>query len=135
MNCDKYDYKVSEDAKGAIKVMILTRKLNNPVNFANACDVRNMFEDIITNQARRVVKMKDPKPEDICMICLEDLTEDPANDHTDDKKAGQTEDHPEGQAADRAADLANEHKDGMKEDPAENHTDDKKEDHPDGSGR
>jgi DNA polymerase III delta prime subunit len=135
MNCDKYDYKVSEDAKGAIKAMILTRKLNNPVNFANARDVRNMFEDIITNQARRVVKMKDPKPEDICMICLEDLTEDPANDHTDDKKAGQTEDHPEDQAADRAADLANEHKDGMKEDPAENHTDDKKEDHPDGSGR
>jgi hypothetical protein len=135
MNCDKYDYKVSEDAKGAIKAMILTRKLNNPVNFANARDVRNMFEDIITNQARRVVKMKDPKPEDICMICLEDLTEDLADDHTDDKKAGQTEDHPEDQAADRAADLANEHKDGMKEDPAENHTDDKKEDHPDGSGR
>jgi DNA polymerase III delta prime subunit len=135
MNCDKYDYKVSEDAKGAIKAMILTRKLNNPVNFANARDVRNMFEDIITNQARRVVKMKDPKPEDICMICLEDLTEDLADDHTDDKKAGQTEDHPEGQAADRAAGLVNEHKDGMKEDPAENHTDDKKEDHPDGSGR
>jgi SpoVK/Ycf46/Vps4 family AAA+-type ATPase len=135
MNCDKYDYKVSEDAKGAIKAMILTRKLNNPVNFANARDVRNMFEDIITNQARRVVKMKDPKPEDICMICLEDLTEDLADDHTYDKKAGQTEDHPEDQAADRAADLANEHKDGMKEDPAENHTDDKKEDHPDGSGR
>ena len=89
MNCDKYDYKVADDAKGAIRAMILTRKLNNPINFANARDVRNMFEDIITNQARRVVKMQDPKPEDICMICLDDLTEDGASEESERKDSKQ----------------------------------------------
>ncbi len=123
MNCDKYDYKVADDAKGAIKAMILTRKLNNPINFANARDVRNMFEDIITNQARRVVKMQDPKPEDICMICLDDLTEDGASEESEGKDgkqedgASEESERKDSKQGDSASEES-ERKDGKQEDDA-----------------
>ena len=73
MNCKKYDYKVAEDAKDRIRTMILGRKLTKLENFANAREVRNMFEEIITNQARRVVAMEDPTQDDLMTITCDDL--------------------------------------------------------------
>ena len=42
-------------------------------NFANAREIRNLFEEIITNQARRVSTLEEPSNEDMMTICLEDL--------------------------------------------------------------
>ncbi|MBQ8031631.1 MAG: AAA family ATPase [Butyrivibrio sp.] len=74
-NCKKYDYKVEEDVQHQIRALITARKIANIDNFANAREVRNLFEEIITNQARRVAALDNPTSEDMMTILLEDLTE------------------------------------------------------------
>ena len=73
MNCKKYDYKVSEDVKHQIRALITSRKIENIDNFANAREVRNLFEEIITNQARRISAIENPTEEDMMTIILDDL--------------------------------------------------------------
>ncbi len=85
LNCKKYDYVVDKKAKQKIREMIEYRRMTKIIDFANAREVRNLFEEIITNQARRVAKMKDPKPEDLKRIMLADLEEAP-DDETEKKK-------------------------------------------------
>ena len=94
-NCDRYDYIVAEEAKDPIRAMIISRKATKIENFANAREVRNMFEEIITNQARRVAKLEDPDQEKIMTITLEDLS-DLEND-TDEpvQEPQETEEKPE----------------------------------------
>ncbi len=75
MNCSKYDYTVEEEAKKHIREMIVSRRMRSPENFANAREIRNMFEEIITNQARRVSLIESPSQEDFITIKMEDLTE------------------------------------------------------------
>ena len=75
LNCKKYDYKVDEDIKHHIRTMIAARKLLKLENFANAREVRNMFEEIIANQARRVSAIENPSVEDMMRICLDDLSD------------------------------------------------------------
>ena len=75
LNCKKYDYIVDYRAKEKIRDMIEYRRMTKLVNFANAREVRNMFEAIITNQAARVAKMENPKPGDLKKILAADLEE------------------------------------------------------------
>lgn len=76
MNCSKYDYKVDEDVMRQVRALITSRKLENIDNFANAREVRNLFEEIITNQARRISGIENPTSEDMMTILMEDLRED-----------------------------------------------------------
>ena len=85
LNCSKYDYVVEEDAKKQIRARIIGRKMMRQENFANAREVRNMFEDIITNQARRVAQMENPTHDDMMTITVEDLSDD-IGDKTDSKE-------------------------------------------------
>ena len=85
LNCKKYDYVVEEDAKKQIRARIIGRKMMRQDNFANAREVRNMFEDIITNQARRVATMENPTHDDMMKITIEDLSDD-IGDKTDTKE-------------------------------------------------
>ena len=85
LNCKKYDYVVEEDAKKQIRARIISRKMQRQENFANAREVRNMFEDIITNQARRVAEMEKPTHDDMMMITVMDLSDD-IGDKTDSKE-------------------------------------------------
>ncbi len=91
MNCKKYDYKVDEDVKHQIRALITAKKIENIENFANAREVRNLFEEIITNQARRVSKLENPSEEDMMTILLEDLTDEPL-DKVDDEKPTEAKD-------------------------------------------
>ena len=75
MNCKKYDYEAEEDVKAQIRAMIVQRKLAALENYANARDVRNLFEEVITNQARRVAAMESPTKDDMKKILLDDLVE------------------------------------------------------------
>jgi hypothetical protein len=75
MNCKKYDYKVEEDVQHQIRALITAKKIENIDNFANAREVRNLFEEIITNQARRVATLENPTSEDMMCIKLEDLAD------------------------------------------------------------
>ncbi len=89
MNCNKYDYKVDEGVKHQIRALITSKKIENIDNFANAREVRNLFEEIITNQARRVSGIENPTNDDMMTILLEDLIETPKN--TENNKEGNSE--------------------------------------------
>ena len=92
LNCKKYDYVVDWRAKEKIREMITQRRMEKIINFANAREVRNMFEEIITNQARRVARIENPKPGDLKKITPADLEEveyeDEISDREKKKKAG-----------------------------------------------
>ena len=92
-NCERYDYIVAEEAKDPIRAMIISRKATKIENFANAREVRNMFEEIITNQARRVAKLENPAQEEIMTITLSDLSdlENDSEDSSLDPMAEKTE--------------------------------------------
>ena len=76
MNCKKYDYVVEEDAAFQIREMIKQRKFTKLENFANAREVRNMFEEIITNHARRIAAMESPTHEDMITLTTYDLVDE-----------------------------------------------------------
>lgn len=116
MNCEKYDYVVEEEVKHQIRSLIVLRKLQQLENFANAREVRNMFEEIITNQARRVAAMENPTQEDMMKITLEDLVER----KEDDKKSDSSESA--GEKADSDGEAADE-KTGSDSEPADKETD------------
>ncbi len=87
MNCKKYDYKVDEDVKHQIRALITAKKIENIDNFANAREVRNLFEEIITNQAKRVSTLENPSEEDMMTILLQDLTDKPLDEPVTEEKA------------------------------------------------
>ncbi|WP_242845510.1 AAA family ATPase [Butyrivibrio sp. WCE2006] len=73
MNLNKYEYELEEDAKKHVREMISQRKLSRLENFANAREIRNLFEEIVTNQARRIAQLENPTAEQIRIITSEDL--------------------------------------------------------------
>ncbi len=76
LQCEKYSYHMSDEVKAKTEELIRELEENKDDNFANAREVRNLFEDIITNQARRVAKIEDPTDEELTEILAEDLEED-----------------------------------------------------------
>ena len=73
LQCKKYQYKLDEDAKKAVKEEIIKLEAEKGENFANAREVRNLFEKIITNQATRVAAIEDVDEETLSTITMEDL--------------------------------------------------------------
>lgn len=76
MNCRKYQYTPDPEARDQVKTLLMLRKSQSPENFANARAVRNLFETIITNQARRLAGTEHPSPEEMQQITLDDLRDD-----------------------------------------------------------
>ena len=85
LSCNKYDYHPDEDAARQIRELLKMRMITRKENFANAREARNLFEEIVTNQARRVAAIENPTHEDITTILVEDLYE-PADDDNGAKK-------------------------------------------------
>jgi AAA+ superfamily predicted ATPase len=108
MNCDKYDYKVDEDVKHQIRALITAKKIENIDNFANAREVRNLFEEIITNQARRISGLENPSNEDMMTITLDDLFDKPAKseEKAEEKSEEKTEEKP-AEAKEEASETEN----------------------------
>lgn len=75
MNCGKYDYIIEDSARQHVREKLSLMKLSSPENFANARAVRNLFEEIITNQAGRIAAKENPTLEDMKTITNEDLTD------------------------------------------------------------
>ena len=73
LQCSKYQYKLDEEADKAVKEKITELEAAKGENFANAREVRNLFEKIITNQASRVSAMEDVDEETLTTITMEDL--------------------------------------------------------------
>ena len=106
MNCKKYDYIVPEDVKHQIRALITARKIENIDNFANAREVRNLFEEIITNQARRIAAMENPSEEDMMTILLEDLTDTVKK--PEEEKKEEVSEEAKAESGNEAADTENE---------------------------
>ena len=89
-NCIKYDYILEEEAKNQVKSLIMLRKTERLENFANAREVRNLFEEIITNQARRIARMDNPTDEDMRTITVGDLSDEDLEDKPETKEEKKT---------------------------------------------
>lgn len=73
MQYKKYEYILDDDALEVMKEFLTKLEALKSDNFANARDVRNHFEKIITQQATRIAKMKAPSREDISRLTKEDV--------------------------------------------------------------
>ena len=75
LQCKKYQYKLTEEADKAVREEIIRLEESKGENFANAREVRNLFEKIIANQAARVSALEDVDEETLSTITMEDLTD------------------------------------------------------------
>ena len=93
LNCRKYEYVPDPEAREQVKTLLMLRKAQMPENFANAREVRNLFETIITNQARRIAVLEHPTKEEMQQITLEDLRdeEDSSGKSRKSEKTNETE--------------------------------------------
>ena len=76
LQCDKYQYKLTDEAAAAVREEIIRLEAAKGENFANAREVRNLFERIITNQAARVSELDNMDEETLSTITVEDLTDE-----------------------------------------------------------
>ena len=98
MQCKKYQYNLTEEAEAAIRDEITRMEAEKGENFANAREVRNLFERIITNQASRVADLENVDEDTLTTITLEDLKddEDPQTESAAEDKPEDTDDKNEG---------------------------------------
>lgn len=83
--CTKYEYKLDEAATKAARSAIQKLIDEKSENFANAREVRNLFEKIITRQATRISKLADGEnPPEITVILAEDVTGEAPEKASDD---------------------------------------------------
>jgi Holliday junction resolvasome RuvABC ATP-dependent DNA helicase subunit len=75
MQCSKYQYKLTDEAAEAVRDEITRLEASKGENFANAREVRNLFEKIITNQAARVADLEEVDEETLTTITIDDLKE------------------------------------------------------------
>ena len=73
LNCKKYNYVVDEIAKGILRNYFDYLYMNRGENFGNGRDVRNVFENTITNQSQRVANIKKASKKTLQTIVAEDL--------------------------------------------------------------
>ena len=76
-NCRKYQYVCEAGVREAVEKELQRRRAAAGTNFANAREVRNLFEEIVTNQAGRVAAMEHPDKKAMQQILPGDLTDRP----------------------------------------------------------
>ena len=67
-NCKKQEYMLSRDALEEARRFFTERVANKPEGYANARDVRNYLEKAISNQATRIVGLKDVDKNILAML-------------------------------------------------------------------
>ena len=72
-NCKKQEYMLSRDALEEARRFFTERVANKTEGYANARDVRNYLEKAISNQATRIVGLKDVDKNILAMLEKEDL--------------------------------------------------------------
>ncbi|EOU2014982.1 AAA family ATPase [Clostridium perfringens] len=81
--CSANDYKIDKSALKLIEDYFQKYVKEKKDNFANGRMVRNLYDNLVMNHARRVVKIENPKCEELSKIKIEDFmlidTEDKEN--------------------------------------------------------
>ncbi len=70
--CKKNDYFMSDDVKKIINQFLIDKVTSKDSNFANGRLVRNIYDNIIMNHAKRVIGLNDPSYEALSMITSDD---------------------------------------------------------------
>lgn len=73
--CEKNDYRYDDDVKEKVFSDINEMIINQNENFANAREIRNYFEKIVSNQANRIVSLGSGNVEELLTIRVEDIVE------------------------------------------------------------
>ena len=71
--CDKYEYRLTDEAAKVIREKIENHVKNKNEQFSNGRDIRNMFETIISNQASRVMTDENISDEELMTINETDI--------------------------------------------------------------
>jgi len=71
--CKDDDYSLSEEVKCRIKEYLVEQTAEKGEYFANGRLVRNLFDDIVMNHAKRVVGIKEPSKEELTIVTIEDI--------------------------------------------------------------
>ena len=71
--CKNSDYLLNDEVKIKIKNFFTERLSNKDKNFANGRMVRNIYDDLIMCQARRIVNIKNITQEDLLLITEKDF--------------------------------------------------------------
>lgn len=71
--CNSSQYSVTPQAREALLAYFNDLYAKRDKNFGNGRDVRNVFENIITRQSKRVAKLLNPSDEDLTTIDIPDL--------------------------------------------------------------
>lgn len=71
--CKNNDYTLEEEAKEKIHLYFEKQITLKDKNFANGRLVRNLYDDLVMNHARRVIKIKNPGSLDLSTIKTEDV--------------------------------------------------------------
>lgn len=71
--CTDNDYTLAEDVHECIYNILLKQVSDKKDNFANGRLVRNIYDDVTMNHARRVIKISTPSRKDLELITAEDF--------------------------------------------------------------
>ena len=71
--CENNDYFLSEEARKRIKQGLIKQVATKDEYFANGRMVRNLYDDIVMNHAKRVVEIEEPSYEVLSEITTEDF--------------------------------------------------------------
>ena len=72
--CAKSEYSIAPAARRMLCDYFEGLYINRDKNFGNGRDVRNVFENIITEQSRRVARMNNPTDAEMTTIDVQDIT-------------------------------------------------------------
>lgn len=72
--CHKTEYILDSEAGKALQEYFNQLYIGRNKNFGNGRDVRNLFEEVITRQSKRVAKLQNPSDKDISTILIQDLS-------------------------------------------------------------
>lgn len=71
--CSSQDYEISPEAEQTLLYKISQMVADSKKNFANAREIRNYFEDVISRQADRIMNSDNDCPDDLITILEQDL--------------------------------------------------------------
>ena len=71
--CEKNDYQLSEGVKDNIRAFFENEIRKKDENFANGRLVRNLYDDLVMNHARRVIKITNASKKDLALIIDSDF--------------------------------------------------------------
>lgn len=74
--CSLNDYELSDDARKQLQEYFINKVETKEDNFANGRMVRNLFDDLVMNHARRVIKLDAPNKSDLRTILKVDFIPD-----------------------------------------------------------